>query len=366
MINKGQITPTELSNRIKNHELWLKDPSKGKRFQAYNQDFIGMDFAGDLSKAIFELCDLTFTKWKNVRVDEVIFERCNFSHSELESVRNSPGKKLTIETCSFFRAKITGCQIYDARLTDVGFASATLTNFTINSSSSTDLSFRSAVWNYGGFVKGTINRANFENCKVSNIVVSDCKAYVWYAPKFDFSKVTVFKDTEFLACDFEEAQAEGLTFGQGRSNPLGIKSLGRSKFVGANLQNCFFEDIEVYGCDFSGASLSDANFSSVDLINAKFIGVDASPFTMTGCSAYKASFVEAKGNNWYLAGCELSRADFTNAEISSSQMKYCDLTGAKLFGVSVTKISFTGSELDGATWVDGQFCKVDSKGYCKL
>lgn len=366
MFPKGQITQQVLSKRIRDHEGWLADPNKGRRFQASRTDFIGMDFKGNLSRAMVDNCDFSFTTWEDVRLDGAILDVCDFTHAKLSGVRTAPGKKATLSKCNFSRSEIRNCQFYNAQLTELNFSYAALSNVTFNECRCDTLNFQGAVWNFGGFVNGEAATLNFVLTTISNFVISGCTVYKMHAPSFDFSKVTILKGSKLLQCVFENALADNITFGDGQNDPKGLKSIAWSSFVNAKLSNCFFKAVEVYGCDFSLATMNDSSFSDLDLIGAKFRGSKSLRLTMTNCTAYKVPFAESKGGNWFFSNCELSRADFTNANISQSNLEYSDLTGAKFYGANVDTIDFSGSDLDGAVWLAGQRCKVGSMGRCEL
>jgi uncharacterized protein YjbI with pentapeptide repeats len=66
--------------------------------------------------------------------------------------------------------------------------------------------------------------------------------------------------------------------------------MNRVDFVQANLRNARFEEVSLYGCDFSGADLRGAQFICCDLRRARFRGA------FFACNNFTGSwFISATG-----------------------------------------------------------------------
>lgn len=363
---KGALSQEELDSRIADHQTWLKDPSKGEKFQVAG-DFIGLTLTGNLSHAVMFGCDFTFTTWDNVRLDNAVIENCNFSDAKMQSVSVAPGNTATLKDCDFKRTTLNSMQLHDCMLADLTFQDATIVNLSLLRCRSFDLSFANSTWKYGGFLGGEAERVNLTGTTIDNFFLKDCRILNLTAPELDFSKIENAEGAELILGNFDGADLTNIRPGTaGNGVEMKMKSLARSRFVGAKMTGSSFRDVEVYGCTFRGAMLSDASFSGPSLDGCDFSSVTAAPFYIENCSAYRAEFDNARGGNWDVINCGLSRADFSGSDLKYSSFVDCDLTGSSFVAAHIETITFGGCDLDGATWVDGRRCQVGSFGKCKL
>lgn len=82
-----KITESELYTILDSHELWVKDPTKGKQAILEGYFFWGYDFDRyDLSKAIFHNCDFTHCSFKKTIVNGTDFTGSTMDYAYWERV----------------------------------------------------------------------------------------------------------------------------------------------------------------------------------------------------------------------------------------------------------------------------------------
>lgn len=419
----GSMTQQDLNKRIKDHELWLQDKG-GVRLYLFKYDLIGMELSGDLSRAVFDLSDFTFTTITNAKLHTAQINECDFSNSIMSNVEFNDAKitggckflsaeikdtnfhNSTLEGANFNGAKLTDVELGSADIDDASFIKAELTsvgNLPATKLNMNNVNCEGGIWKNCAFHEATIRDLGLVNSNFSNVIFFNCHLYNpiltdadWFAgglsggrlyggdftgittdgsfikdcyveemdaPKLDFSSLSVISGTTFNKCKFVGSTADALDFGKTRVDGKNVKSFANSDFTDGVFIGCNFSGIHVYGCNFSGADLSGATMNDVFLRKAKFIGMKATPFTMVTTQAYLADFSGADGGNWFISNSEMSRTDFKNSTLTG-KFEHSDFTGASFFNADVDSISFPGADLTGARWVNGERCQIGSDGVC--
>jgi uncharacterized protein YjbI with pentapeptide repeats len=114
----------QLDELVMLHGLWLNGDEKGVKLVVRDEDFIGLEIKGDLSRALFDRCNFVECVFEDLVAADSRFSLCNFSECRMD--------KVNLKSSSFIFNKFYGSQILESDLNDVNFRGSDLIdiNFT--------------------------------------------------------------------------------------------------------------------------------------------------------------------------------------------------------------------------------------------
>lgn len=159
----------------------------------------------------------------------------------------------------------------------------------------------------------------------------------------------------------EQLAGKDLTAGKFQRADLTGANLAFTRLQGAYLSEATLRKADLSGADLAGATLVRADLSGAALRDANFADARMDGTILRDVDAREANF----------KGAQLQRADFRGADLREAVLIAADLAGANLEGANVEGAQLDGgawkpgTDLSGATWIDGSVCAPGSIGRCK-
>lgn len=111
------------------------------------------------------------------------------------------------------------------------------------------------------------------------------------------------------------------------------------KYDGCNLSN-----MDLSGQDYSNTSFRNVYINHSDLSNSNFEKAD-----LRGIIVKQSNLIDS---------------NLREAQLGGAKFLFNNMQGTDLKNATGSKVEFTGSSLNNATWVSGRVCAANSIGYC--
>jgi hypothetical protein len=122
---------------------------------------------------------------------------------------------------------------------------------------------------------------------------------------------------------------------------LSYVDLNGANLSGVNLHDADLRVANLSGADLRGADLSSANLSGADLSSADLSGARLSGADLSGADLFNADLRGAG-----ISGVNLFNANLRGADLSGASLAYAYLANADLSGANITRVDFTGTNID--------------------
>ncbi len=354
----------DVSDRIKAHEEWLKDPSKGARLSATGVNFVGLTFSGTLRKAEFTDCSFLACTFENIHLDGIKAKECDFRHATFRATQavndvsefsNCDFSNTEFSTCLFNRTLFAMCNFLDTN--------QVATNFSECRFNGGDL-FQSV---FGG----QLEKVSFTGVRISKTTFAtlfDCGfSENCTLLDMDFSAIPQLRRTGITGSTLTDCVFDNLEFGSARDRNISVFSnntCSRSWFRSADFKGC-----EIAGSMFSSSNLGGATLHlfGMDIRNAVFAAAIMPNVTFKHAAGAGIGFFSADLARAKFIDCALPLGQFSGATLEAAEFLRCDLRGASFLDAIFPENappSYPASDLDGASWYEGSVCRPGSVGFC--
>jgi uncharacterized protein YjbI with pentapeptide repeats len=147
-------------------------------------------------------------------------------------------------------------------------------------------------------------------------------------------------------------QAQGAVLVDANLNKANLTKANFKKalLTSARLHECILE-----GTDFSQADLAMTKMMRTNAQSANFEHADLKESDISGSNFEKTKLRWAR-----LRETNAQATDFMMADLRSADCQYSSFNNASFYGAQVDGANFNGSDLTGATWIDGSVCQNKS------
>ncbi|WP_420335446.1 pentapeptide repeat-containing protein [Roseibium sp.] len=357
----------ELDFHISDHKEWLADPENNpsKRFNAKNIDFIGLNFSGDLRRAILNDCYLESCTFENVWLGGVKATKCDFGGSEFR-IFNVSGENSEFDECDFSKIDFSNGYFEDCKFEKCVFISSKFRNVNISK-----CAFNRGTYYWVEF-GDELNNVDFLSIKqfigVKFDVLNDCHFLNCRISDLDFSAMQRVRGLRINESKIRDCVFNGFTLGKDVKNEL--REFRSNDCSSCELKEVKFLSNEVLGTTFKDTFLTCSEFHVFDLNleDCSFDTCDLKGALIKEARAHSVDFVGSFLNGARFITCEMPRTQFANADLTGVEFSGCDMRGAAFQHAKSDQSNpptFTGSTLDGASWFGGGMCLPGSIGGCR-
>jgi len=178
-------------------------------------------------------------------------------------------------------------------------------------------------------------------------------------------------------CDLRGANLSGVDLRSANLNEADLRGaiLTRANPGGFSLDATAIFRVYLSGSDLAGADLSATNLNGAKLSGAVLTGAGRSGAIlrstnlngadMSGLYLPRADLSAANLSKVNLSGAYLAGADLSSANLSLANLTGANLIAANLSASNLTGTILTGASFDGALWLDGHTCALNSTGVCR-
>jgi uncharacterized protein YjbI with pentapeptide repeats len=379
-IPKGEMNQQALNELIRQHEMWLANPGSGMQIQLSDTDFGGLQLKGNLKSSQFSACQFDYATFDSSNLESAVFTNCNlvgakltacecnntfftgcdFTSSEIDTLKaNQP---LHIDNCDFSKSIIQNVILLNADFKLANFTDSILKNVKFMGKSNVSGTFLRASIFSSSFINSDLVLFNFTDVTLGTVFFDDSNInLVAPAINVNFSDKSSLKgvtlDGQFINCilsavDFRKSDDVGPVF----SGVTFTDCMLDSALM--NYATC--TQTKFINCNMTNADLSQADFRLCEMTDCQAQGLKANEI-----SAYKANFSTSALVSSEFSNSHLSRCNFSNTILDGCFFEFADLSGADLSNATINQTAFGGANLSGATFVDGDTCRVGSLGRCR-
>ena len=122
----------------------------------------------------------------------------------------------------------------------------------------------------------------------------------------------------------------------------------------ANFQNCYLNNLNLYGRDLSNSYCEGAQFENCDMHSTDFSNAEMESARFDNCYmqdifANKTNFIQAD-----FIGCDISNSVVCDSILTSATMQNCDVDNTEITNCQLDSFKYPATDMNKAACVTGQ------------
>jgi len=297
------------------------------------------------------------------RLDGSRFEATNFSETNLEEMFCSKTKFLDVNMSQvnmqyaycdgplFIHTNLSGAKASQVTMNHAGFQESDLT----------EADFAHAQLPFIRVSGGDLSNADFTSTNLSNAVIEGVHLE---KVNFTFSELA---NSRFTGNKIVDAIFSGTNLEQSDFGPYVIQVPNHPEALlpASTIWDTEFQDVRAKQSKFDLATLTRVKFNDRSTLDqSSFARTKLKEVTFDNSSLKKASFIRATVKDTFFDSTSLEGSIFEGATLTDVVFSSANLKDATFKAATFKNVSFEDTVLDGATWVNGERCRANSKGRC--